>query len=141
MTAGPTDSIHAPRDAKVRQVELLISHLLKIGVMTSLAVVVIGTVISFARHPDYVTQPPALRHLTTPGAAFPHTVREMWAGLKEGRGQAIVVLGLLLLIATPVMRVAVSIFGFLYEGDRVYVVITTVVLALLVLSFVIGKVE
>jgi uncharacterized membrane protein len=137
----PTNPTHAPHDAKMRQVELFISHLLKVGVLTSLAVVILGSVISFVRHPEYLTQPPALRRLTHPGAAFPHTVGEMWAGLKDGRGQAIVVLGLLLLIATPVLRVAASIFGFLYEGDRVYVAITTLVLALLVLSFVIGKVE
>ena len=47
-------------------------------------------------------------------------------------------LGLLLLIATPVARVAFSIVAFALEGDRLYVAITAVVLALLVLSFAVG---
>jgi uncharacterized membrane protein len=39
------------------------------------------------------------------------------------------------------MRVAISIFGFLYEKDRLYVLITTTVLALLLISFLLGKAE
>jgi len=46
--------------------------------------------------------------------------------------------GLLLLIATPVMRAAVSIFAFVYQHDRTFVIITSVVLAILLLSFALG---
>ena len=126
-------------DERARAVEVLISNLLRIGVGTSLAVVALGTTLSFVHHPDYVSAPPALGRLTRPGAAFPHTVRDVVQGVGQGRGQAIVIVGLLLLIATPVMRVAVSILGFVYEHDWQYVVITSVVLALLLLSFVLGK--
>ena len=49
------------------------------------------------------------------------------------------VAGLLLLIATPVLRVAVSIFAFVYEKDKVFVIITSIVLGLLLLSFILGK--
>ena len=129
------------RDPKARAVEILISDLLRIGVLTSLGVVVIGTVVSFVHHPDYLNHPPALQRLTRPGAAFPHTIREVLRGLRELRGQAIVMVGLLLLIATPVLRVGVSIFAFAYERDRRYVVITTIVFLLLLLSFVLGKAE
>ena len=131
----------APHSEKSRQVELLISNLLRIGVLTSLGLVVIGMVVTYVHHRDYFTQPPALQRLTAPGAAFPHSVRDVWHGLVAFRGQAIVTLGLMLLIATPVMRVAVSILGFVYEGDRAYVVITTIVLLLLILSFALGTVE
>jgi len=64
-----------------------------------------------------------------------------WAGVRALRGRAIVILGLLLLIATPVVRVAVSIFAFIYQGDRIFTLITAVVLCLLLLSFVLGKAE
>jgi uncharacterized membrane protein len=47
-------------------------------------------------------------------------------------------LGLLLLIATPVLRVAVSAIGFALEHDKRFVVITLVVLAVLVGSFAVG---
>jgi len=129
----------APHDEKVRKVELLISGLLRVGVVTSLLVVVLGTVLSFAHHPEYLSSKSELGRLTRPGAAFPHSLFEVWDGVKHARGQAVVVAGLLLLIATPVMRVAVSVLAFVYEKDRVFVVITTIVLAFLLLSFVLGK--
>jgi uncharacterized membrane protein len=40
----------------------------------------------------------------------------------------IIQLGLLFLIATPVARVAFSIFGFAEEHDRMYVVVASIVL-------------
>ena len=49
--------------------------------------------------------------------------------------------GLLLLIATPVVRVAVSILGFVYERDWRYILITSIVLGLLILSFALGRAE
>jgi uncharacterized membrane protein len=42
--------------------------------------------------------------------------------------------GLLVLIATPVMRVAASVVGFVLEGDRLYAGITLIVLAVLLTS-------
>ena len=129
----------APHDAAEREVELLISRLLRLGVSISLALVVIGTVVSFVHHREYLSRSPALRPLTGAGAAFPHSLRNVWRGLLEFHGQSIVVLGLLLLIATPVVRVAVSILGFVRSGDRRYVIITTIVLLLLLLSFALGK--
>jgi uncharacterized membrane protein len=54
------------------------------------------------------------------------------------RGQAIIALGLLILIATPVMRVAISIIAFAIQRDYTFVAITCVVLALLCISFLMG---
>ena len=62
----------------------------------------------------------------------------MWHGLATGRGQAIVALGLVILIATPIMRVAISLVGFGIERDYVYATISAIVLALLMLSFFLG---
>jgi uncharacterized membrane protein len=52
----------------------------------------------------------------------------------EQRGQGIIQLGLLLLIATPVARVAFSIFGFAEERDSMYVVFTLIVFSVLLYS-------
>jgi uncharacterized membrane protein len=141
LTAADEREGENPADHRTRQVELLISNLLRIGVVTSLAVVVAGTVLSFVHHPDFLSSPRELARLTTPGAAFPRTPGEVLAGLRRFQGRAVVVLGLLLLVATPVMRVAVSVFAFVYERDRKFVLITSIVLALLLLSFVLGKAE
>jgi uncharacterized membrane protein len=126
-------------DARVRRVERVISTLLRAGVVASLFLVVFGSTLSFVHHPDYNSAPSELRRLTSPGAGFPHTLRDVWEGVKEFRGQAIVAVGLLVLIATPVLRVAVSIAGFVYERDWAFVAITALVLALLLLSFFLGK--
>src|SRR5206468_936196 len=83
----------AVEDRRVRQVELAISRLLRVGVVVSLCVVVLGTDVSFIRHPDYKSVPSELRRLTTPGAAFPQTLGDVWRGVRQFRGQAIVSAG------------------------------------------------
>ena len=50
------------------------------------------------------------------------------------RGRGIIQLGLLLLIATPVARVGLSIFGFAEEHDSMYVVFTVIVFSILLYS-------
>jgi uncharacterized membrane protein len=50
------------------------------------------------------------------------------------RAEAIIQLGLVLLIATPVARVAMSLVAFILQRDRVYIVVTTIVLGLLIFS-------
>lgn len=126
---------------RVRRVELVISNLLRAGVVGSLVLVVIGTVLSFIHHPEYFSSPADFERLVQPGAAFPHSLDDVIQGILLFRGQAIVTAGLLLLIATPVMRVAVSIFAFIYQQDRTFTYITALVLFLLLLSFFLGKVE
>ena len=128
-------------DARVRQVELLISNLLRSSVLLSLVVIVIGTVVTFVDHPEFLSSRSALGQLVNPGAALPHTLESVGRGLEALQGDAIVTLGLLLLIATPVVRVGISIFAFIYERDRVYTFITLTVFCLLILSFFLGKVE
>ena len=117
-----------------------ISVLLRGGVLLAIAVVVVGLVFTFVHHPQYVWSKTDLRQLTSPAAVYPHTVRGVVAEAGARRGQAVVMLGLLLLIATPIARVAVSVVAFVLERDRIYVAITAVVLALLLLSFVTGAV-
>lgn len=128
-------------DARVRRVELTISNLLRGGVLVSLGLIVVGTVATFAQHPRYFSEKSELQRLITPGANFPHTFGDLGTELRQFRGEAIVTLGLLVLIATPVVRVAVSIFAFIYQGDRVFTLITAAVLGLLLLSLVLGRVE
>ena len=140
-TSRPDEQFDEKTIARVRRVELLISNLLRLGVIVSLLLICTGTVLSFAHHPDYVSSPQSLHHLTEPGAAFPHTQQQIVSGVLAGRGQAIVMLGLVVLIATPVLRVAISVLAFIYQRDTVFTLITLTVLGLLILSFVLGKVE
>jgi uncharacterized membrane protein len=53
-------------------------------------------------------------------------------------GRGIIELGLLLLILTPVARVAFSVAAFAWQRDRTYVVVTLIVLAVLLCNLVGG---
>lgn len=100
-----------------------------------------GLTFTFVRHPQYVRSHTALGRLTDADPIYPHTIRDVFAQVSRGRGQAIVMLGVLLLIATPVARVALSVVVFALERDRLYVTITLIVLLLQLLSFVLGAAE
>jgi len=139
MKADTTNLDHDRAEERVRKVELAISNLLRIGVGTSLLIVLAGTVVTFVHHPHYLTSRRDLVRLTKPGAEFPHSVPPVIRGIEHSQGRALVMAGLLLLIATPVLRVAISVLAFVYQRDRTFVVITSVVLALLLASFVLGK--
>jgi uncharacterized membrane protein len=128
-------------EEKVRKVELLISNLLRFGVLASLVLIVGGTLLSLAHHSEYLMSGVSFQRFIEPTDAVPHSFAGLATGLKAFSGTAIAVLGILLLIATPVVRVGVSIFAFIYQRDRLYTLITATVFCLLLLSFVLGKVE
>ncbi|NPC86234.1 DUF1634 domain-containing protein, partial [Pyxidicoccus fallax] len=120
--------------------ELLISDLLRYGVLLSLSLVTLGTLVTFLRHPDYLVSSEALQRLTAPHPV-PHGLRDVVVGAMAARGQSFVMAGLLVMMAVPVMRVGLSLLIFRQQRDTVYVAITTAVLALLGLSFLLGAAE
>ncbi|NOJ52523.1 DUF1634 domain-containing protein [Myxococcus xanthus] len=132
-----TAAVQDGEDASLLHPELLISDLLRYGVAASLALVTLGTVVTFFRHPDYLVSSEALLRLTSPHPV-PHTLGDVVAGALAARGQAFVMAGLLVMMAVPVMRVALSLLIFRQQKDRLYVGITATVLAMLVLSFLLG---
>ncbi len=112
------------------RVESLLGNALRWGVVTSAAVVVAGAAVFLARHgaaaPVYHAfrgEPNDLR--TIPG---------IWGDVAGGSGRGLIQLGLLLLIATPVTRVILSLAVFAAKRDTRYVAITLVVLAVLLYS-------
>jgi uncharacterized membrane protein len=121
-----------------RDIELLISTTLRTGVLLSIAVMALGLVLTFAHHPDYFSSRPALGELTSSREIFANTIGAVLRGVRELRGQSIAMLGILLLILTPVVRVAISVVLFAVRHDRRYVFITAVVLALLLTSLISG---
>ena len=121
-----------------RWVDTAIATLLRAGVVVSIAIVALGLVVSFARHHEYLTSRLALARLIGPAASAPMSLGAVVAGVRAGAGQAVIMAGLLLLIATPVARVAFSIVVFAVERDRLYVAITAVVLIILFISFAVG---
>ena len=132
------ESAGRPPD-RVHDFELVISYVLRGGVLLCLLLLAVGSALTFTHHPEYRAAGESLKLLTTPGAAFPHSLRGLETSLRAGRGQGFTTLGLLVLIATPILRVAVSVLAFWFERDRAFVLITTTVLCLLVASLFLGK--
>jgi len=61
-------------------------------------------------------------------------LREVHVIVKEAlkiRSRAVIQLGLLILIVTPIARVLFSLVGFIFEKDWIYVIITFIVLFIL----------
>lgn len=113
-----------------QKIEDIVGNLLRVGVLTSAVVVFFGAVIFLARHgrslADYHTfrgEPAELRSL----GGIIHNALAL-------RGRGIIQFGLVLLIFTPVARVAFSIWGFAAERDRMYVLFTSIVLLILLYS-------
>ncbi len=111
-------------------VEGLIGKLLQWGVILASAVVVLGGIIYLARHGLSAPQYHIFRGESK-------DLRELSGIMREARtlqGRAIIQLGLLLLIAAPIARVAFSVAAFAIQRDRLYVVVTLIVLAILLYS-------
>ena len=125
--------------ARVHDFELVISYVLRGGVLLSVILLCLGSVLTLVHHPEYREAGASFRLLTTQGAAFPHTLAGLKVSLWAGRGQGFTTLGLLVLIATPILRVAVSVLAFWQERDRAFVLITATVLCLLLASLFLGK--
>ncbi len=121
------------------RMERVIATTLRAGVVLSVAVMLVGLALTFAHHPNYATSPDARRQVTGDDYRFAHNLSETMHGLVRLEGRSIVTLGLLLLIATPVLRVAFSLVLFAGQRDRAYTAITATVLALLLISFLLGR--
>jgi uncharacterized membrane protein len=127
-----------PGDGPPTGTEAAVSSILRMGVAASLALLATGSCLSFLQSGGYGAQPAEVHRLTGAGGAFPRTAGWFFAGLRHGDGQAVIVAGLALLIATPVLRVAVSVVAFARQRDRTFALITALVLLLLLLSFGLG---
>jgi uncharacterized membrane protein len=110
--------------------EELIANLLRTGVALSATVVLIGAVLYLAR---YGFTPANYRVFHGEPAEL-RSVHGILGYAVHLHGRGIIQMGLLVLIATPVARVAFSVFGFARERDRMYVGFTLVVLVVLLYS-------
>jgi len=113
-----------------RRLEILIGNLLRAGVLLAAAVVFAGGVF-------YLAQNHAAKvdfHSFTEESASLRTVGGIFRSAAHLRSRGLIQLGLLLLIATPVARVAFAVIGFHLERDRLYTVVSLIVLAVLTIS-------
>ncbi len=106
-------------------IERTVSRVLAVGIVIAVALMVVGLVLG-------VWDAEALPSHVVPLADLPGALGSLDPA-------AYLSLGIIVLIATPFVRVAGSIVAFAREHDRRYVLITAVVLTVMCLSVVVGK--
>jgi uncharacterized membrane protein len=121
------------------EMERLVRRPLQAGVLVSMALVLAGAILFGALHASSLTSSESLPALVESGAEFPHTLGDVVSASSHFSAEGIIAAGLLVLIATPVLRVAISVVGFALQRDWVYVGLTVLVLLVLLGSFLVGK--
>lgn len=118
------------KNKKVESMEIIVSNALRIGVTISAIVIFIGLLMFIITGQSGY-----------PNGTYPTSPVDIIKGLISLKSYAVMLTGLLLLILTPVFRVGVSIITFFQEKDYLYTIITSIVFVILIVSFLLGKVE
>jgi uncharacterized membrane protein len=113
-----------------QKLENIVGNLLRTGVSLAALVVFFGGIIYLSHH----GREPANYHVFQGEPSDLKTVPGIIRSALELHGRGIIQFGLLLLIATPVFRVALSIWGFAAEKDHMYMIFTSIVLIVLLYS-------
>ena len=111
-------------------IDEIMGKLLRTGVILSAIFVLAGGAVYLLRHRTPVTD----YHVFQGEPTELRTVTGIFHEALALRGRGLIQLGLLLLIATPIARVAFSLLAFLYERDWTYMLVTLIVLGLLFYS-------
>ena len=127
-TAGAQGSASGAT-GRLRQAELIISYALRGGVVVSAAIIAAGMLWFYLQMA--VTGHAAL--------AYPHSFGGMFRRLGQGQPLALVTMGLLVLLLTPILRVVISVVIFALERDWRYTTITLLVLIILLISLLLGQ--
>jgi uncharacterized membrane protein len=121
-----------------RRLETIIGRLLQIGVLASATTVLAGGILylvqSHSGHVDYRNFVPPAN--SAPGNPALLTLSGVVRSAIHFDSLGLIQFGLLLLIATPVARVALAAVGFALERDRLYTVVSLIVLLILAFSLI-----
>ena len=117
---------------------------LRVGVLLSAAIILIGVVLVFAHQGSNGF---SLSQIAAPNSRVNSSVfqpSEVIGGLSKLNGLDYVYLGLMVLIATPIIRVVLGIAQFAKERNKLYTVITVIVLfnlmfAIFILPVILSK--
>jgi len=109
------------------EIDQVIGRLLQVGVLIATGVMLAGGAVFLVTHGHL---PADFRVFRGEPAAL-RSVEGIIGGVLARYSPALVQLGLVLLIATPVARVAFTLVAFAVQRDRIYIALTSLVLLLL----------
>jgi len=112
------------------EMEIVIGNLLRAGVIIAAAIVFLGAIIYLVRHGLTTAHYEVFQH----EPSYLCNIQGILGNASTFHGRGLIQLGLLLLIATPIARVALSIFEFARKRDNLYVAITLIVFCILMYS-------
>jgi uncharacterized membrane protein len=113
-----------------RRLEIIIGHTLRIGVIAAAVIVLIGGVLYLVENGSTTPQ----YHVFHAASSHSDDLSGILRNIRVFSSYGIIQLGLLVLIATPILRVVLSIVAFALERDILYTVATLIVLAILLYS-------
>jgi uncharacterized membrane protein len=108
-----------------QQLETLLSNLLKYGVLIASFVVFLGGILYLSNH----GYEPAQYHIFRGKSSYFCSPMDIIQAISSGSELAIIQLGILILVAVPILRVIISFVTFLIWRQFSYVIITFLVLA------------
>jgi uncharacterized membrane protein len=121
---------------KDTDMQLLLGQVLRAGTVISISIVFFGGVLYLYRHGHSTADYRVFKG--TPN--FVHQAKGLFQGMASLKGQAIIQIGIMLLIATPILRVIFSAVGFMLEKDYLYLGISLLVLLIIIASMLSGSV-
>ncbi len=139
-SAIPGDN-HKEPNSKERQMELAIAFILRAGVLISITVIFVGSILMFAHHPGYRVghNHISYRKLVVHKFRFPNDLSGVYRSAASGDGIGIILVGLIVLLLTPIARVVAGNIEFMRQRDWKMSIITFIVLVVLAGSFLLGK--
>jgi uncharacterized membrane protein len=114
-----------------QDIEKLIGYLLRYGVVTASLIVLIGGIIYLFQNQH---SPIPHYHVFIGEKAGYTTLPQILGGAEAFKAKGIIQLGVLVLIATPILRIFFSLVGFVFEKDKLYILITLIVLSVMLFS-------
>jgi len=102
----------------------VVSLTLRVGVITSSVLVIAGLILVY------------LEHLRTIFNTSHYSFVGVLQGLEAGKPEAIILLGVIVLISTPIVRVLELALDFAYKKDKLYVILSFAVLTFMLLGII-----
>jgi uncharacterized membrane protein len=112
------------------QFEKILSRVLRMGMLLSALLIALGGVLHLLRYGMNTLNYDIFQSKSENLQTLPDSAKDMFSLQQCG----LIQVGLLILLMTPILRVAFSAYTFAKQRDFIYLVITSIVLAVLIFS-------